>query len=312
MKFLFIGDPLSLLKPKTDTSLALIVESLQRKHRCSWATPENLVFESGKLKVKHAPIVGAKLGELPAAGPETHSKLADFSVVWIRKDPPFDSQYLSLCWLLSLEEHKTLMVNRPSLLIRYHEKLIPWHALALGYLTLQDLVPTHIGDAATAKGFLDKGKWEEAIRKPFFGFGGAEVQRFPWGPSEELPLSSELQLTQPFLPEIQTAGDRRVFFIGGKVVGDFVRLPGNGQHVSNIARGGSGHLVPMTAKQKHLVQRLGRFLKKVGIAFAGADVIGNRLSEVNITSPTGVRTYDGLSGINLAPKILDYVERSAP
>jgi glutathione synthase len=248
---------------------------------------------------------------LAQLGASEDRALRDFKAVWIRKDPPFDVSYLTLCWLLALEEKHVAFFNRPSSLLRLHEKLIPFEAVAAGALKPAELVPTHIGDSATARRFLEKGDYDPAVRKPFLGFGGSDVKKFSWKNGDSLPKAGEMELTQPFLPEIATAGDRRVFFIGGKLAGDFVRRPKAGEIVSNIARGGSAHLVKMTARQKATADRLGRFLKKQGVVFAGADMIGNHVSEVNITSPTGIRTYVQAGGIDLAPRLLDYAERSA-
>ncbi len=311
MKTLYIGDPFPRLKPATDSSLALVREDLKRKNKVFWAEPSALRLEQGKLWVSAMPCVQCDEGMTPEVGTNQEKALRDFNVVWIRKDPPFDSEYTSLCWLLALEEKSVLMVNRPSLLLRYHEKLLPFEAHAQGFLSAKDLIPTHVGSAGTARDFLKRGGIDWAIRKPFFGFGGADIKRFQVGDSKRLPNEDELELTQPYLEEISTLGDRRVFFLAGRYIGDFVRLPQAGEVVSNIARGGRAAVLPLTAKQKTVVDRLGKFLKKVGIVFAGADMIGSRVSEVNVTSPTGLLSYRQLTGIDLVPRILDYIERSA-
>ncbi len=311
MKILFLADPLAKIKPRTDTSLALVREALSRGDVPYWAVPTDLRLENGKLSVRSVRCVACPPGELPRLGEAKDSALRHLDVVWIRKDPPFDSSYLSLCWLLSLEEENICILNRPSLLTRYHEKLLPFEAVAQGFLKPSDLVPTHIGGLDSARAFLKRGGWAEAIRKPFFGFGGADIKRF--SVEQELPptRNDDLELTQPFLAEIAQKGDRRIFYLRGKVIGHFVRLPRSGDHVSNIAHGGTGHLVPMSASQKSVAESLGRFLKKIGVDFAGVDMIGRRISEVNITSPTGIRTYAELSGIDLAPKLAEHAQRLA-
>lgn len=312
MKVLFIADASASLKPLTDTTLALLRESLSRKHFCYWAEADSVRLENGIVFLTAARVESCPENELPKLSSQGKDfKLRDFSVGWIRKDPPFDGSYFSLCWLLSLEENRLSLLNLPSLLLRFHEKLLPFEAFSKGFLKAGDLVPTHIGDAQSARAYLEKTKVQDAIRKPFLGFGGSEVKRFQLRESSPLPAESELELTQPYLPEIATKGDRRVFFLNGKVIGDFVRMPPPGEHVSNIARGGRGVLVPMTSKQKEVAGRVGKFLKSIGVVFAGADMIGNRISEINITSPTGIRTFRGLSGIDLAPILVDYSERSA-
>jgi glutathione synthase len=312
MKTLFIADPVASLKPATDTSFALLRECLKRKHPCYWAESPSVRLEDGRVILSATRVESCEENKQPKLSSTLKDfKLREFSVGWIRKDPPFDSSYFSLCWLLSLEEHRLSLLNRPSLLLRFHEKLLPFEAFSRGFLKTSDLVPTHIGDAQSARTYLVRKKISDAVRKPFLGFGGSDVKRFQLQEGTPLPAEKDLELTQPFLPEIASKGDRRVFFLGGKVLGDFVRMPPSGGHVSNIARGGSGKLVPMTPTQKEVSGRVGKFLKSIGVVFAGADMIGNRISEINITSPTGVRTFYGLSGIDLAPRIVDYSERSA-
>lgn len=311
MKSLIVGDPLSGLKPATDTSLSIARESLGRRHKVYWATADQVRWEDGRVFVDASPLQDAPAEGVPRTGSAESLALRDFDLVWIRKDPPFDVSYLTLCWLLALEENKVTFLNRPSALLRYHEKLIPFEAVAAGFLKPADVVPTHIGSSGSARRYLERAGTEVAIRKPFLGFGGAEIQKFTVTPGAELPGGSITQLTQAFLSEITTEGDRRVFFLNGKIVGDFVRLPQPGSYVSNTVRGGKGILRKMTAPQKAVLLRLGKFLKKAGIAFAGADLIGKRISEVNITSPTGIPSYFKLSGIDLMPKIVDYAEREA-
>ncbi len=268
-------------------------------------------MENGKVKVHARRCLKIDPDVVPELGDVEERDVRSFSAVWIRKDPPFDTSYVSLCWLLSLEEKNVCMLNSPSLLLRYHEKLIPFEAVAAGFLKPRETVPTHIGDSASARRFLEGGEYDPAIRKPFLGFAGADVKKFSLRAGDALPKQEALELTQPFLGQIAKVGDRRVIFLGGKVIGDFVRLPKQGEFVSNIARGGSAHLVPMNARQKEVARRLGAFLKKVGIVFAGADMIGNLVSEVNITSPTGLRSFESVGGPKLASQIVTYVERLA-
>jgi glutathione synthase len=311
LKFLIVADSLEHLHPLTDTSLAIARETFARKHGVWWATGADLYMENGKVRVHARRCVSLDPDVVPVLGDVEERAVRDFSAVWIRKDPPFDTSYVSLCWLLSLEEKNTCMLNPPSLLLRYHEKLVPFEAVAAGFLKKSETVPTHIGDSGSARAFLQAGDFDPAVRKPFLGFAGADVKKFSWKAGDALPKQEALELTQPFLAEISKVGDRRILFLGGQIIGDFVRLPKAGEIVSNIARGGTGHLVPMNARQKAVAQRLGKFLKKVGIVFAGADMIGHLISEVNITSPTGLRTFQSVGGPDLTPKIVSYVERLA-
>ncbi len=311
MKFLFVGDHWNQLKPATDTSLALVHASMEKGHKVWWTTAEGVRLEKGKLKVVAEPCLSFRPGGLPGRGAAEELPLSAFKVVWIRKDPPFDASYTALCWLLALEEHSVMMVNKPSLLLRYHEKLIPFEAVNHGYLKSNALIPTHVGPPTSSLLYAQMLKLDPAISKPFLGFGGSDIRKFSLSLGETPPMNEGLRLTQPFLPEIATQGDRRVFYLGGKIIGDFVRLPKSGDYVSNIARGGSGHIIEMKPKERQVAEALGQFLKKVGIVFAGADLMGARVSEVNITSPTGVRTYLQLTEEDLSVPIVDFVQGKA-
>ncbi len=310
MKFLFVADRWERIHPATDTSLAIVRTALGRKHKVAWTTGDAVRLEDGRVRARVIPCLSCADESLPDTGNEEDRAIAEFDAIWIRKDPPFDDSYVSLCWLLCVEESRVLMLNRPSLLLRYHEKMIPFEAVAQGFLKPSDLIPTHIGDAASARAFLERGGYETAVRKPFFGFGGSEILKF--SPLKgEFPAQDELELTQPFQSEVTTQGDRRLFYLRGKFLGDFVRLPKSGGFVSNLAQGGSASLAPLSAPQRAVVDRLGKFLKKSGIVFAGADLIGRRISEVNITSPTGLRSYLKLTGKDLSEKLIDYAEAEA-
>lgn len=311
MRFLVVADPIERLRPEFDTSLAIVRASQFRKHRVFWATENHLQLENGRLRVLSAECKGWQPNGLPHLESPKLFDVRDFKAVWIRKDPPFDGSYLKLCWLLALDEKRTRMLNRPSILLRYHEKLLPFEAVMAGALKPSELVPTHIGSPESAAKYVDAHGYDPLIQKPFLGFAGGDIRKFSKADWASKASRDGDVLTQPFLPEIAEKGDRRVMFLGGRVVGDFVRLPKSGEYVSNLARGGSAALIPLTKAQKDVTNRLGKFLKKVGIDFAGADMIGSRISEVNITSPTGVPKLKELTGIDVADLLVRYAERSA-
>jgi glutathione synthase len=303
MIFLIIGDPIRGLKPKTDTSLALAREALMREHEVHWATPEDLFLWEGRVHVRVDSIKGCAENSLPATDTvEEPQSLNNYDGVWIRKDPPFDSSYLSLCWLLALEENNVPMLNKPSLLLRYHEKLLPFEAVEKGFLTLNELIPTYLptGRRFPVPKNFPKG---EAVMKPFLGHGGKDVEKVPSPQSPEPYI-----FLQPLQKEITRTGDRRIFVLDGEVIGSFVRLPKEGEIKSNIAAGGTGVMKDMSKKEREIVDRLCLFLKEIGIQFAGVDMIDEKISEVNVTSPTGFLTYKEIGGRRLAPIFLDYAE----
>lgn len=314
MKVLFIADPTEKLKPAGDSSLAMLREALRRRHEAYWGLAENLEYRGGRLRIVARRCEECGPDDRPVLGPEESLWLSETKAVFIRKDPPFDASYVRLCWLLSLEETKVVMVNKPSLLLRYHEKLVPLEALALGFLRPEDLIPTHIGDLDSAKAWVAEHRFAKVIAKPFLGFGGSRVHLYEgahfqdWEPSSD---EKEELLVQPFEEAVLKRGDRRVFFLGGRLIGDFVRKPAEGGFVSNLAQGGSAISLPLEGPEQEVLERLGKFLAHVGIDFAGADLIGTKISEVNITSPTGIRNLLKLENRDISGAIWDHVERKS-
>jgi glutathione synthase len=303
MNFLVIADPLRSIKPRTDTSLALVREALLRAHSVHWATAEDLFLWDGRLHVRTEEITGCAENSLPATETVREPQpLNSFDGVWIRKDPPFDSGYLSLCWLLALEENNVPMINKPSVLLRYHEKMLPLEAVEKGFLRQEEVIPTFLptGRRLNLPADFPQG---ECVTKPWLGHGGKDVRVL------ESPHSPEPYFfLQPLQKEIHRTGDRRIFFLDGEVIGSFVRMPADGDIRSNIAAGGTGVLRDMTKKEAEIADRLGTFLKEIGVVFAGADMINERISEVNITSPTGFQTFHEIGGRRLAPLYLQYAE----
>jgi glutathione synthase len=303
MNFLIVADPIRNLKPKTDTSLALVREAILRGHTIHWATQEDLFLWEGRIFARVEEITGCAENSHPATDTVKETQaINSYDSVWIRKDPPFDVSYMSLCWLLALEENNVPIINKPSLLLRYHEKMLPLEAAEKGFFKADELIPTFLptGRRMSVPDNFPKG---ECVTKPWLGHGGKDVSKL-----EAPRLPEPYFFLQPLQKEIIRSGDRRIFFLNGEVIGSFVRIPAEGEIRSNIAAGGHGVLRDMTKKESLLADRLGDFLKETGIVFAGADMIAEKISEVNITSPTGFQTFQEIGGRRLAPLYLQYVE----
>lgn len=329
-RLLIVGDPLEKLQFTTDSSLALAEGALALGFVVHWATLTNLDLLNGTLVVQN-PIeirmVGHSLQTSDLACPVDKSlPVASYRKILIRKDPPFDESYVDLCWFMS-QIAPDKVVNSVDALLLHHEKLTPWTLTKSGALPLHSVVPTLVSKRIqslltfaheqfdTARSLLNALSSDpkfasfqfKLIAKPWRGHGGREIHSFcepqeieKWlsemrveGHSEELKTA---WILQPFLPEIFTEGDRRVFIINGEVVFDFVRFPAAGKIEANLAQGGHAQLLPMSANLLQLSQRIGLELMKLGISIAGLDFIGERLMEVNVTSPTGIRTYEALTG----------------
>lgn len=303
MNFLIIADPLRKLKPKTDTSLALVREAVARAHTVHWCTQEDLYLWEGRIFARVDEVTGCAENSHPVVEMvEEPQALNSYDGVWIRKDPPFDVSYMSLCWLLALEENNVPFLNKPSLLLRYHEKMLPLEAVEKGFLRQDEIIPTFLptGRRLRVPSDFPAG---EAVTKPWLGHGGEGVRKL------DSPQSPEpYHFLQPLQKDVTRTGDRRIFFLNGEVIGSFVRMPAEGEIRSNIAAGGHGVLRDMNKKEAEIADRLGEFLKEIGIVFAGADMIGEKISEVNITSPTGFQTLYEIGGRRLAPLYLNYAE----
>lgn len=299
-KILFIGDALNKLNLSSDSSLAIAQAALSQNHQVYWCIPEKVVYYKNTILIEECD----ELIHISPTKLHTGNKqkifLPQFAFCFIRKDPPFDAAYKDLCWLLATEKN-VKMLNPPHTLLTYHEKSLPWHAFTEGVLEENNLIPTCFTHSlSTIEDFCSSLNTTQFIAKPWLGHGGEDVRLF----QEKSDLFTYLKsrekneaplLVQPFIKEIHTLGDRRVLIANGKILCHFVRLPAKGRIAANLAQGGSAQLTPLTAEQNDICLKLARYLKEKQILFAGIDLIGLFVSEINITSPTGLRTYETLA-----------------
>jgi glutathione synthase len=312
MKFLIIADPIAGLKPKSDTGLSILREALRRGHEVYWATASDIRLNENILWLRASRVASCDAAALPKLDPQEEGmRIDEFDGLWIRKDPPFDSQYQWLCWLLSLEERRLSIMNPPSQLLRYHEKMLPLEALRAGYVKEEEIVPTYLvtGKDHDRQFPFPKG---EVISKPWLGYGGQDVLLWPSitdALSEISTTDESFMLFQPFISTVKETGDRRVIFVDGEYAGDFVRMPQKGSIRANLMQGGIAELREMTEHEKDLTERVGKFLKSIGIYLAGADYIGEFLIEINITAPTGFESLAELGQPNPSRPYVDLAEQ---
>lgn len=313
MKVLFIADPLNKLKPASDTSLVVLRSFFAGGAQCFWAKSESVYWKDSSVSVFSDVVENAgDETQLPRLKPSESFKIDEFDIVFIRKEPPFNDAYLRLCQLLAPYEERLTFFNQPSSLLRYHEKMISLEAVVLGVLQPDDVVATLLtNDFRLALEYVESLSQNEVILKPWLGHGGRDIQKFSkqdfTAKCESLfSQSSETWMLQGFMDEIYSTGDRRVLFLGGEVVGQFARIPEKGGFVSNLAQGGSAVLSELSTTEKRICDKLGSWLMSLKIDFAGADLIGGKLSEVNITCPTGIQMWKQLTGEDLGPKFYNY------
>jgi len=315
LRIFFVADPIPSLNKKSDTSLSILKAVLERGHDAFWVDHKDISISNFEVGFQASQCGDFKQGELPSLKKKTFFKASWFDVCLIRKDPPFNEDYLRLCWVLSLIENQVFFINKPSLLLRYHEKLLPFEAFAQGYLKKTDLIPTHLGSATSAKEFVKNLKAPWVVSKPFLGHGGRGVTQKSKKDFISRANSNGIeilnQITQPFLQEVLNE-DRRVLVIDGKPAGQFVRIPPKGGFIANLAQGGRAEYRPLSKEQEAVVRRACRFLKTHKFALAGLDLIGAKISEINVTSPTGFLSFEELTGKTLSKDILKLMERNAP
>ncbi|KAB8028140.1 hypothetical protein [Fluviispira multicolorata] len=312
-KVLIVADSIKKVKVLSDSSLALAQIALENEFAVHWCESHHVNFYSNSIilnkliaiqsisknEIKYEEVLGRNF------------QFSEYQYCFIRKDPPFDEEYKDLCWILA-SQSKVKVLNPPEALLSYHEKALQWRAFSEGILTENNLIPTCVTmDLNVIENFCSQyfELFENGfICKPWLGHGGESVEFFKDKSSlfdfvnKKYSGEKEKLMIQPFLKEIYTEGDRRVIVAGGEIICDFIRLPPQGKVASNLAQGGSAVLREMTSEQKALCQKIALFLKEKNIYLAGLDVIGNRIGEINITSPTGLRTYEMLTGQNTARK----------
>jgi len=308
MNFLIIGDALETLNAKSDTSLYFARTLLSGGDSVVWSKPSELAWQGIQLSASGLSLKKFKRGDIPNSETVNHLSIHDFSTIFIRKDPPFNVDYVRLCWLLMPFEKKIPMLNRPQNLLRYHEKMLPFEVCHQGFISEEDLIPQWIVKSKVdLDRALDEAGGQDFVVKPWLGFGGNKVERMT--KSEVSRVSDRFEkedlILQKFDPEVLTNGDRRVFFWRGKYIGDFVRMPASGSMVSNLAQGGSAVKRDLSKADQKLIWKIEKFLEASKIDFAGADLIGSRLNEINITSPTGLGAYEDLFGKDLSIKMME-------
>ena len=311
MKIAFVTDPLSGFKIYKDSTFAMMTEAASRGH-------ELFVFGHGDLLFDGKDVV-ANVCRITLTGEAEHwyrqdapvqHTLTGFDVVIERTDPPFNMQYIYATYLLELAElHGACVVNRPEAIRSHNEKLAITHFP-------QFIAPTLVtSDEARVRAFYEQHR--DIILKPLDGMGGAGIFRVS---QEGLNLGAIIEtlthnglrtiMVQRYIPEI-SQGDRRVLLIGGEVVPYcLARIPQAGEVRGNLAAGGLGVAMPVSAREREIGEALAPILQKRGLLLVGLDVIGDYLTEINVTSPTCFQEITQQTGFHVAKMFIDAVEKN--
>ncbi|MFW2589201.1 glutathione synthase [Sagittula sp. SSi028] len=307
MKIAFQMDPIAGVNINADSTFRLAEEAQARGHELFYYGPDQLSFDEGRITATgHWMTVQRVAGEPAVLGERVTIDLADVDVVWLRQDPPFDMHYITTTHLLDRLKGKTLVVNDPFWVRNFPEKL-----LVLGFEGLTP--PTMIArDLEAIKSF--RAKHGDVILKPLYGNGGAGVFRLT---QDDRNLSSlhelftgfsrEPLIVQKYLPDV-VKGDKRVILVDGEPVGAINRVPAEGEVRSNMHVGGRPEKVELTERDLEICAAIGPTLRDHGQIFVGIDVIGDWLTEINVTSPTGIQELERFDGINVAEKIWQAIE----
>ena len=302
LKIAFQMDPIGPIDINADSTFRIAEEAQARGHSLFYYTPDKLAFDQGRVIARGWPLTVQRVkGDHFTLGEEQTVDLGEFDVVWLRQDPPFDMGYITTTHILDMIHPKTLVVNDPFWVRNYPEKLL--------VLNFPDLTPpTMIArDLETLRGFRQE--HGDVILKPLYGNGGAGVFKLAHADSNLASLhelfsgiNREPLIMQKYLPAV-SKGDKRVILVDGEPVGAINRVPAAGETRSNMHVGGRPEKVALTDRDREICAKIGPLLREKGQVFVGIDVIGDWLTEINVTSPTGIQELERFDGTNVAEKI---------
>ncbi len=303
----FQMDPIEGVNIDADSTFRLAEEAQSRGHELHVYTPDRLVWDNGQVMARARPFTLQRVkGDHVRFGDEQLLDLGGLDVIWLRQDPPFDMSYITSTHLLDLIHPKTLVVNDPFWVRNYPEKLL---VLQFPDLTPPTMIARNLEDIRDFKA-----RHGDIILKPLYGNGGAGVFRLDASDRNLASLhemftgfSREPMIVQKYLPAVSN-GDKRVILVDGEPVGAINRVPAAGETRSNLHVGGRAEKVGLTERDRQICAAIGPLLRERGQVFVGIDIIGDWLTEINLTSPTGIQELERFDNVNVAGRIWDAIE----
>jgi glutathione synthase len=295
-RILFIIDPLSSLIAYKDTTVFMMQHVKKENHQVFFCEPKDLYYSEGSVRVWFKEVMDP-INSLEDVGLSKSSALLEFDYVFMRKDPPVNEQYMNALFILNQAAiDGCKVINDPASLMTFNEKMFA--------LQFSDFMPNTLV-TCNDEDFIEFGKNHQPfILKPLNGMGGESIYKFDQVTDEEIGIFQSLSknnthvMLQSFLPEIYD-GDFRILIIHGEVCPiALARIPQEGSFKGNLAAGGKGIAKEISTQQKNVAKEIGKILIKNNVAFAGIDMIGNHLTEINVTSPTGAKEIFDQSGVN--------------
>ncbi|MEQ8652816.1 MAG: glutathione synthase [Kiloniellales bacterium] len=300
-------DPIESVDIDADSTFALGLEAERRGHSLCHYLVGDLAFKEGAVSARVRPMtLRREKGNHVSLGAPQRIQLTDMDVVLMRQDPPFGMGYITATHILEHIHPKTLVVNDPVSVRNAPEKLFVTH--------FPELMPPTLITSSSEEVMAFREEHKDLIVKPLYGNGGEGVFHIPPG-DENLKVVLELfaklyrepVMVQRYLPEVRQ-GDKRIILVDGEVSGAINRVPMAGEARSNMHVGGRAEASRLTAREHEICAAIGPSLKQQGLIFVGIDVIGDYLTEINVTSPTGIQEIDRFDGRNLSGEIWDAIE----
>lgn len=305
-----VMDPIEHIKPYKDSSFAMLLEAQRRGYELFYMQPQDIYLRDAKpfAVTTQLKVWDRNDGQFHGFGASTHTDLTTLDIILIRQDPPFNNDYLYSTQMLELAEAEgVLVVNKPQSLRDANEKLFAaWFP--------QCTPPTLVSaQADILRAFV--AEQQDTIFKPLDAMGGASIFRVKHGdPNLSVIIETMTEhgqhhiMAQRYLPEI-SAGDKRILLIDGEPIPyALARIPQQGETRGNIAAGGRGEGIALTERDYWLCQQIAPKLREKGLIFVGLDVIGDYITEINVTSPTCIRELDAQFGLNIAGTLMDCLE----
>lgn len=312
MRILVVMDPVERLNPEGDTTLVIIEEMHRRGHTVEVCIGEDLELERGEAAAVVSTVTAVDRTAFPCITLQgAHwRKIDEYDSVWMRKDPPFDQAYYFYTLILEQARGKTLLVNDPRGLREANEKLYIFNFPSL-------IPPTRVTQSlARLRDFLDA-QGGQMIVKPLDQFGGGgvfHVRRDDRNTNSILESVSNggkrLVMAQAYLPDVRR-GDKRILLLDGEPIGAVLRVPRDDETRSNLHVGGKAVQTALDDREREICATIAPKLRADGLYFVGIDVIGGMLTEVNVTSPTGMQEIDRLESCRLEARVVDWLEERA-
>jgi glutathione synthase len=301
-------DPIARINVRGDSTFALLLEAQRRGHALAYYTPDKVSLRGNEVS---APVQALSVRDQPGnhftLGEARREQLASFDVILLRQDPPFDLAYITSTHLLEKLQPMTLVVNDPSAVRNAPEKLF--------VMDFPQLMPPTLISRDLDEINAFRGEHGAVVMKPLHGHGGAAVFRVM---PQDMNFGSlfdmfsvtfkEPWVIQRFIANVKH-GDKRIILVDGEFAGAVNRVPAADDLRSNMVRGGAAKATELTAREQEICATLGPALRARGLLFVGIDVIDDQLTEINVTSPTGIRAIASLGGPDVAAKIWDVIEK---